>query len=59
MNKLKLKWWPNSIHFWETLHPHHKVSKLYRFLKNVYVAHHVKVIAFFNKHDSEKRDNPF
>ena len=39
----------------ETLHPEHKVAKLYRFLKNVDVAHHGKLIAAFNKKDKEHR----
>jgi hypothetical protein len=43
----------------ETLHPEHKVAKLYRFLKNVDVAHHGKLIALFNKHDSQQRHKHF
>jgi len=39
----------------ETLHPEHKVAKLYRFLKNVDAAHHGKLIALFNKKDKEHR----
>jgi len=39
----------------ETLHPEHKVAKLYRFLKNVDAVHHGKLIAAFNKCDSEQR----
>ena len=39
----------------ETLHPEHKVAKLYRFLKNVDAAHHGKMIALFNKCDREQR----
>ena len=39
----------------ETLHPEHKVAKLYRFLKNVDAAHHGKFIAAFNKCDREQR----
>ena len=39
----------------ETLHPEHKVAKLYRFLKNVDAAHHGKLIALFNKKDREHR----
>jgi len=39
----------------ETLHPEHKVAKLYRFLKNVDAAHHGKFIAAFNKKDLEQR----
>jgi len=39
----------------ETLHPEHKVAKLYRFLKNVDAAHHGKLIALFNKKDQEHR----
>ena len=39
----------------ETLHPEHKVAKLYRFLKNVDAAHHGKLIALFNKCDHEQR----
>jgi len=39
----------------ETLHPEHKVAKLYRFLQNVDVAHHGKLIALFNKKDKEHR----
>ena len=39
----------------ETLHPEHKVAKLYRFLQNVDAAHHGKLIALFNKKDKEHR----
>jgi len=39
----------------ETLHPEHKVAKLYRFLQNVDAAHHGKLIALFNKKDKEPR----
>ena len=39
----------------ETLHPEHKVAKLYRFLKNVDAAHHGKFISAFNKCDHEQR----
>jgi len=39
----------------ETLHPEHKVAKLYRILKNVDAAHHGKMIALFNKCDKEQR----
>jgi len=39
----------------ETLHPEHKVAKLYRFLQNVDVSHHGKLIALFNKKDKEHR----
>ena len=39
----------------ETLHPEHKVAKLYRFLKNVDTAHHGKLIGAFNKKDKEHR----
>jgi len=39
----------------ETLHPEHKVAKLYRFLNNVDAAHHGKLIALFNKKDKEHR----
>ena len=39
----------------ETLHPEHKVAKLYRFLQNVDAAHHGKLIALFNKCDREQR----
>jgi len=39
----------------ETLHPEHKVAKLYRFLQNVDVAHHGKLIALFNKCDRAQR----
>jgi len=39
----------------ETLHPEHKVAKLYRILKNVDAAHHGKMIALFNKCDREQR----
>jgi VCBS repeat-containing protein/autotransporter-associated beta strand protein len=41
----------------ETLHPEHKVAKLYRFLKNVDAAHHGKLIAAFNKKDLEHRSH--
>ena len=41
----------------ETLHPEHKVAKLYRFLKNVDSAHHGKFIAAFNKKDLEHRSH--
>jgi len=41
----------------ETLHPEHKVAKLYRFLKNVDAAHHGKFIAAFNKKDLEHRSH--
>jgi hypothetical protein len=41
----------------ETLHPEHKVAKLYRFLKNVDAAHHAKLIALFNKKDLEHRSH--
>jgi surface protein len=41
----------------ETLHPEHKVAKLYRFLKNVDAAHHAKFIAAFNKKDLEHRSH--
>ena len=41
----------------ETLHPEHKVAKLYRFLKNVDAAHHGKLIALFNKKDKEHRNH--
>ena len=41
----------------ETLHPEHKVAKLYRFLKNVDAAHHGKFIAAFNKKDKEHRNH--
>jgi VCBS repeat-containing protein len=39
----------------ETLHPEHKVAKLYRFLQNVDAAHHGKLIALFNQKDREQR----
>ena len=39
----------------ETLHPEHKVAKLYRFLKNVDASHHGKLIALFNKCDHQQR----
>jgi VCBS repeat-containing protein len=39
----------------ETLHPEHKVAKLYRFLQNVDAAHHGKLIALFNKCDRAHR----
>ena len=39
----------------ETLHPEHKVAKLYRILKNVDSVHHGKLIALFNKKDKEHR----
>ena len=39
----------------ETLHPEHKVAKLYRFLKNVDAAHHGELIALFNKCDHQQR----
>jgi uncharacterized protein YjbI with pentapeptide repeats len=41
----------------ETLHPEHKVAKLYRILKNVDAAHHGKMIALFNKCDKEHRNH--
>ena len=41
----------------ETLHPEHKVAKLYRFLQNVDAAHHGKLIALFNKKDKEHRNH--
>jgi hypothetical protein len=41
----------------ETLHPEHKVAKLYRFLKNVDSAHHGKLIALFNKCDRAQRNH--
>jgi hypothetical protein len=39
----------------ETLHPEHKVAKLYRILKNVDAAHHGKLIELFNKCDRAQR----
>jgi len=41
----------------ETLHPEHKVAKLYRFLKNVDAAHHGKLVALFNKKDKEHQNH--
>ena len=43
----------------ETLHPEHKVAKLYRFFKNVDASHHGKLIALFNKKDQEHRKSTF
>jgi VCBS repeat-containing protein len=43
----------------ETLHPEHKVAKLYRFLQNVDAAHHGKLIALFNKCDRAHRQSTF
>ena len=39
----------------ETLHPEHKVAKLYRFLKNVKPSQHGEFIAMFNERDREQR----
>ena len=39
----------------ETLHPEHKVSKLYRMLNKMNVSQHSDAISLFNKYDREQR----